>query len=326
LSRHEDFVTYFDDRFLLQGLALYESLRSHCADVRLWVICLDDAVARKLDLLGLPGLVPVPLQQFETPRLLQAKADRPWREYIFAMTPFTFEYVFRAVPETSRVTYVDADVFFFRDPKPWLDDRMDGRSVVLTEHGYAPEYQQLDTSAGVFSVQFLPIQRSACGASILQRWQDQCIESTSLAMETRDRVCGDQKYLEDWPSIFPDCVEVVGREADIQGPWNAAYLQRSGGGGYWPLLFHFHSLARLSDSWVQLCAGYDVRPAMHLYRAYLVSLGRQQSRCVDAGIEVSNPGTPGLRAIARLVWRTLRGRLTLARLESRSGQEASDGH
>lgn len=157
----ERFVTLFDYNFLPQGLALAESLAAVCPDAELWVLCMDEALERALARLAPPGLRPIPLREVEDSRLLAAKADRSAREYCWTATAFTFDAVFERCPDARRVTYLDADLFFFDSPRPIFGEfERSGAAVLVTEHGYDPVYD-LSGIVGRFCVQFLTMDRSA---------------------------------------------------------------------------------------------------------------------------------------------------------------------
>ena len=61
-----DFCCYFDHRYFDKGVAMYLSLKVHCPDARLWVLCLSDECHRALSKLALPALSPVRLADFES--------------------------------------------------------------------------------------------------------------------------------------------------------------------------------------------------------------------------------------------------------------------
>ncbi len=52
----EHFVTLFDKNFLPVGLCLYGSLKRHAGPFKLWVLCMDDTVAARLEELRLPDV------------------------------------------------------------------------------------------------------------------------------------------------------------------------------------------------------------------------------------------------------------------------------
>ena len=259
----EHYVTLFDSVFLPQGLALHHSLLEHGGDCVLWVLCLDDACLKTLQRLDLPRMQLLDLSKLETPELLAVKADRSRSEYCWTLTPWSIQWVFEADPTASRVTYVDADVFFLRSPDSILVEfEASGRGVLVTEHGYAPEYDQTPTS-GRFCVQFLAIVRGR-GDCILYWWRDRCIEWCFARFE--NGLFGDQKYVERFASIDPRQVHSIGRDSRFQAPWNSSIFAFSDA-----ILFHFHGLRILSSTLVCASAGQYLLPpptVSFVYRKY----------------------------------------------------------
>ena len=109
------FCTYFDQHYLARGLALYQSIREHCSEFRLWVLCMDDTTYRILTELNLPGVYPIVLEEFERDDepLKIAKTNRSRIEYYFTCTPSLPLYILNHWPEVGLITYIDADLFFF---------------------------------------------------------------------------------------------------------------------------------------------------------------------------------------------------------------------
>src|SRR5690554_6344731 len=109
----EHFVTLFDSNFLPMGLCLHRSLMSHADPFHLWILCMDVTVQQQLSQLGLPCVSLIPLAEVETDALLARKAGRTRGEYCWTLTPFTPQLVFERDQRVDRVTYLDADLFFF---------------------------------------------------------------------------------------------------------------------------------------------------------------------------------------------------------------------
>jgi hypothetical protein len=311
----EHFVTYLDHRFMLQGLALYESIRRWLSDATLWVICLDTEAANRISRLPLPGLRALSLDDVETDVLRHAKATRSRVEYIYMLTPFTYEFVAAADPSARRITYVDADVYFFASPESlYAELDRTGKSVLMTEHGFAPEYAELEMNCGRFCVQFLPILWDNKGRAVVHDWQQKCLGSTGADYADRSAVFGDQKHLEDWPDTFPEAVHVSRQYAEMLGPWNADHQQRKHGAEHRPVFYHFHSFHLLPGGWLQYCAGYRITAALPLYDQYVASLRRQQALLAAHGIPPAPPNISRKRYwLLRLLWRQLRGREVLRR-------------
>jgi hypothetical protein len=231
----ENFVTYFDSNFLPQGLVLHLSLERHFKGCyRLWVICLDDLVFDHLELLELNNIALLKLSQLETPELLLAKSNRTLREYYWTLTPFTCLFVFNFDKEVHRVTYLDADTWFMQNPaKIFYDFNSSGKSVLITDHAYAVEYDQSESS-GKYCVQFVTFTRSD-GEKVRKWWEDRCIEWCYERHE--DGKFGDQKYLEKFVDIFPERIYVVNELSSFMAPWNATRFSHVNA-----ILWHFHGL------------------------------------------------------------------------------------
>lgn len=240
----EHYVTIFDSFFLPQGIALHSSLEAHAGDYFLWVICVDDEAYRILSLLGLPDLRPLKLSDVETPELLKVKQERTNREYCWTFTSFAPDFIFNADSNVNRVTYIDADLFFLKNPAPIFKEFNDsGKNVLITDHGYAPEYDRSATS-GQYCVQFMTFNRHG-GENVRRWWQDRCLEWCFDRFE--EGKFGDQKYLDHWPELFKEDVHVLQNEHFALAPWNATRFPFSGG-----IFYHFQGFRILKNSVVDL--------------------------------------------------------------------------
>lgn len=282
----EHFVTLFDSLFLPQGLALNASLARHAGSYTLWVLCVDDITHEVLQRLAPPNVRPLQLSTLETPELRRVKALRTRGEYCWTLTPFAPRFVFETDPTIRRVTYVDADLWFRRDPAPLFEElEQAGASVLITDHGYAPEYDQSATS-GQYCVQFMVFVRDTA-EPVRQWWEDRCIEWCHARFE--DGKFGDQKYLDDWPTRFKGLVHVLQRQEHAQAPWNATRYP------YGPaVIYHFHGLRILPGR--RFDAGpiyYLPRTVVtHIYQPYVTEL-RDSIRFLEvAGFEVRPQARP----------------------------------
>jgi len=230
----EHFVTLFNRLFLPQGLALHRSMERHIKDYVLWILCVDDETHDILSKLTLNNVRLLKLSDLETPELLAVKPDRTIGEYCWTLTPFAPRFVFEADLAVQRVTYIDADLWFRKHPKPIFDELdASGKQVLITDHAYAPEYDQSATS-GQYCVQFMTFTQDG-GELVRKWWEERCIEWCFARSE--DGKFGDQKYLDDWPERFSDAVYVLGDKELIQGPWNASRYPYSNS-----LIYHFHKV------------------------------------------------------------------------------------
>lgn len=279
----EHYFTIFDSSFLLQGLALHSSLTRRAGNFHLWILAGDRETEETLEKLSLPFVTVVPIRELETTDLLAAKSGRTKREYFWTLTPFGFDAVFQRDATASRVTYLDADLFFLGSPQVILAEfSRSGKEVLITDHAYAPEYDQSGTS-GRFCVQFLTFTSGERASVVRKEWQRQCLE-WCFARHSEGRY-GDQKYLDAWPVKYGSSVHIYTSPFHTLAPWNARYFEKLGSDD--PVFFHFHGARVLSRRLVQLRGGYRVgQKARGYYESYRAQLAQERDRIESAGVAV----------------------------------------
>lgn len=249
------FCTYFDKNYLIRGLTLFQSLRTHCPFFRLYTLCLDDDTFTVLKRLNLPRLIPISLQEIESwaPDLKKAKCNRSIIEYYFTLSPVLPLFVLDRYRKVNVITYVDADIFFYSSPEIIFKE-FGGHSILVTEHRF-PERLKYMEKKGRFNVQFQSFRRNKQGLACLNRWRAQCVEWCF------DRVSGnkyaDQKYLDEWPDLYDDLFILKHKGCGL-GPWNwsgpgitikgdQAFVDDT------PLIFyHFHGMKILHSNLISL--------------------------------------------------------------------------
>jgi hypothetical protein len=296
----EHYVTLFDNNFLLMGVGLHQSLMQHGGQFHLWILCMDEEVERNLGRLALPHASLIPLREVEDERLLAVKPGRSRGEYCWTLTPFTAQFVFERDPQVDRVTYLDADLYFFGSPRPFFAEfEAAGKHVLITEHAYDPRYDKSRRS-GRFCVQFLTFRRTPEAGAVMRWWQERCLEWCYARVEGGK--FGDQKYLDVWPELFGDAVHILRQTSRTLAPWNVRYFERQGAGRIAPVFYHFHGLRLIAPGKLMLYSGYDVgQAARELYAAYGAGLQQVVDALGHLGIAV--PHTPLRRD---LVGRVLR--------------------
>lgn len=230
----EHYVTLFDSLFLPQGIALHTSMERHVKDYTLWILCVDDQSHEILSKLNLPNVRLLQLSKLETADLLTVKPLRTKGEYCWTLTPFAPRFVFEADVNVTRVTYLDADLWFRKKPAAiFREFELSGKQVLITDHAYAPQYDQSATS-GQYCVQFMTFNRDG-GEIVRKWWEERCIEWCYARFENGK--FGDQKYLDDWPERFINTVHVMQNKEWILAPWSAARYPYGNS-----ILWHFHDV------------------------------------------------------------------------------------
>ena len=288
----EHYITLFDSAFLPQGLALHSSLQRHGGDFHLWILAMDNSAASILQTLELHRTSVVPLAAIEGPELLAAKLDRSTAEYCWTVTPFTPDVVFERDPQAERATYVDADVWLLKDPRVLFRQlENSGADALITPHAYADKYAS-ESRYGEYCVQFMPFERRR-SIDIRRTWQSQCLD-WCYSVPDNHRF-GDQKYLDAWPKMYGDRVEVLQHPEWTQAPWNAQRFSAESA-----VTYHFHRLRLLSRNRALL--GLYAIPADHLqqiYRPYLDDLRSALDRLDNLGVPFI-PQTQSLTGLSRL--------------------------
>lgn len=243
------FCTYFDSNFINRGLALYQSLKRHCPDFRLYVLCMDDLCYKILEKLKLPYMSLITLPEFEKDdsELQGTKHNRTRVEYYFTCTPSLPLYVLRNFNKVDIITYLDADLLCFANPEP-IYEEFAQHSIAIISHRFSRDLKQSERR-GIYNVGYLSFNRDENAFECLNWWRQKCIEWCY------DRVEGgryaDQKYLDNWPTRFKGVVVLQHKGVNL-APWNLDNYQISCSDkgirvDEQPLIFfHFHGMRKIS--------------------------------------------------------------------------------
>ncbi len=261
----EHFVTLFNSKYLPQGLSLLSSMEKNVINFRLWILCIDDEAYQILKKLNYEHVNPLKLSDFETEDLLTAKKNRTFTEYCWTLTPFTFDFVYKCDNTIKRLTYIDADMYFFNDTRQiFTNFEKSNKSILITKHNYSPFYDQSNFS-GKFCVQFLTIDFEF-GEKVRKDWELKCLDWCYNRFENGK--FGDQKYLDRWPIDFKELVYIVDQKDLFLAPWNALQFSTDE-----IVAFHFHGLKILNNHKINI-GNYliPISTYQYIYKEYLDSI------------------------------------------------------
>ncbi len=240
-------------------------MQRHIKKFTLWILCVDDITYEILTKLNLVNVKLLRLSKIETKELLKVKPSRSKGEYCWTLTPFAPRFVFDADVKVKRVTYIDADLYFLKSPKPIFDEfDISTKAVLITEHAYSADNDHSD-SAGIYCVQFMIFKRND-SEIVRSWWEDKCIEWCYARVESGK--FGDQKYLDDWAVRFEEYVHVLNNKELALAPWNALRFPYSSA-----VFWHFHGLRLLTNK--KAIFGAYILPEIvieKIYRPYLADL------------------------------------------------------
>lgn len=306
-----NFCTLFNSSYLSRGLLMYRSLVANCPDFHLYIFAFDDACSSILKAQNLPCVTVISLKEFEDEELLRIKSGRSAGEYCWTCASSTILYSIEKY-NLSNCTYIDADMRFYANPNLLIQE-MDDKDVLITKHGFTPEYAASEIY-GIYCVQFVTVKNTPKGMRVLKDWRNDCIDWCFGRLE--DGKFGDQKYLDKWPEKY-DCVHVLQTPGGGIAPWNIQQykfeINTSGKiigkgkiGSFEVVFFHYHGLRFYKNDIVCL-TGKDYRmtdDAKELfYRPIVCDLVKVKEELqknwptvnVDGGLEVSPVIPPGFR-------------------------------
>ena len=284
--------TLFDHNYLDKGLAMYESLDRVCDEFELYVLAMSDKCYQILTELHYAHLKPIKLSDFEDEELLRVKPNRKVGEYCWTCSSSLIRYILQTF-KPEYCTYIDADMFFYSNPKVIIDEmQQKNASVQVVGHRFSKsEKAKYEWKVGKYCVEFNTFKNDKNGLELLETWRNQCLEYCSA---DGDGVhFGDQKYLDNWCDDYPFCIETEQFGAGV-GPWNIAqYRYVSGtsdnnltvqcGKKTYPMIFyHFENIAYLEKKAARinvnafLTWGLDNNLVSELYTYYLQSVDKQK--------------------------------------------------
>ena len=98
------------------------------------------------------------------------KSERSFIEYCFFLTPLLPKFIFKLKRNISRITYIDSDIYFFKNPKPIFEEfKKSKKSFFITLHGFHKDFDKSDES-GNFCIQFIIIKNSSKAEAIRNEW------------------------------------------------------------------------------------------------------------------------------------------------------------
>jgi hypothetical protein len=291
------FTTLFDSYYLDKGIALYRSLERVTDDFIIYIYAFDEKAYTVLKALELKHAVIIKKEELERkyPILEKLKGERSKAEYSWTCTPVSIEYVLDVYNE-SNCTYIDADLFFFSDPKVLFTEINDvNANIVITPHRFTNSLKdrRLENRSGKYCVEFNYFDNTPNSRKALSWWKEKCFEWCYHIYE-KDRM-GDQKYLVKFPELFEGVHELKNLGGGT-APWNLAQYEYTGNniegvsydgkryktpvmrekasGIEFPVVFyHFQSMRYISQNFIIIRSETHSKKTKDvLYRPYLIEL------------------------------------------------------
>ena len=229
-----DFVTIFNNLYLPQAISLYNSLNKFKFRFRLWAICLDDESTYTIENLGISNFKTINFTKFENKKLANIKKKRTVAEYCWTLTPMSPKIIFGLNKNIKFVTYLDADMYFFNNPKFLIDEFVKSKQKILfTKHDFNDDQKYKEEKFGKFCVQFMTFKKFG-SEKIRKIWEKKCIKWCYA--EPEKGKMGDQKYLDNIYNKYKREI-FVADEDFFRSTWNYKKINFNK-----ILAWHFHGL------------------------------------------------------------------------------------
>ena len=233
------YCTYFSYNFAPFGLSLLESLSEHDSKSFVYVLCLDCKTFSLLKSLQFKNVELLKIIDLEKifPELSSAKSNRSTTEYYWTLTPFLLFYFLFVKKTCSQLTYLDADQFFYSDPKVVFDE-IGNSDIAIMPHRF-PDSINSSSEHGKFNVSWLTFRDTPNAQNCLEWWKASCHEWCYAAGD--ENRYGDQKYLDEFPKKY-EKVHIIQNIGAGLAPWNLMTFNFQ----EQLILFHFQSFRILS--------------------------------------------------------------------------------
>ena len=210
--------TLFDSNFLVQGLALIESVESNSSCDTYWtVLALDDLSYLTLKSMNKSSMKVIHIDEFDDLELQALKLTRAWREFCWTSAACLLNYCLSENPLEERVAYIDADCYFFEDIYELLQPLESGSEIAIHEHRFSRDNISLLEKSGRFNVGLVAGLNKSEFKACVSRWRSQVLNRCDVNyMEGR---CGDQTYLNEWPGLYKSLHVLESPGAGL-APWN----------------------------------------------------------------------------------------------------------
>lgn len=254
-----------------QGLALYYSLKKTMNKFRLFILCMDNEALEFIKIMISEDAIPISIELLEDDYLCSLRQNRLLEEYCWTLKPVFLEYLLKNFTDITRITYLDADLFFYSEPNKIFED-INEYSVLLSNHDFSRQYKPLERSCGIYNSGLISFSNNTEGKSCINWWKNRCYDLCSK--QFRNKQFGDQKYLEQMAINFKNVSFIKAKGVNI-APWNhSKYVFRNNEDAVLInneklICYHFSGFRLVNNLEFSLSFGYEKKPNPVLYKPYL---------------------------------------------------------
>lgn len=246
--------TLSDSKYILQGLALINSLKKHeNEDFTLYYLCMDNHIYDTLNRFNIKNVVVITESDLfqENPELKTTKhriMQQSSSMYFWGMAAYFIGYLLRKYP-IENVLYIDSDIYFYSDLSTIYHEVGD-KSCGIIKH----RHNSVGNNDGGYNVGIIYFKNNEIGRAINKWWLNGVFKGENPEYAT----CGDQKYLEGFaPNFGVQNIAIIDEITGHGAPWNFRLYNydqiEQGLIGYGPIMqkLVFNHFSRLNLSKLQ---------------------------------------------------------------------------
>jgi lipopolysaccharide biosynthesis glycosyltransferase len=187
-------TTVSDYNYLSKGIALYESLLESSNDFVLHYLCIDIESYNKLSEYECDTLKVYDVNNLlNTDAALMNVKNSEYRYFCWSLASYFTQHLM--VKLNVPLIYIDSDIYFHQSIND-LHKLMETKSIGIFKH----RQFSTDRPEGAYNVGVCYFNNDVVGKHILNWWSDAVLHKKYPNLAT----CGDQKYLDAFPSMCPD--------------------------------------------------------------------------------------------------------------------------
>jgi len=294
--------------YLARGITMLRSLRRLDRKADVLVLALDNLSAPALRDEFKDGVRVIETDTLHAavPQLRTIRSQRSTWAYYATQKPALALFAMESETNPQWVMSVDADTWFFADPRPMFDEI--GRlSVAISPHRFPTELRHL-AIFGAYNAGCIYWRNDATGRRCLAEWRDECLAWCAEEPQPDGRFMN-QGYLNLWPQRYPE-VHILRHPGANLAPWNVDghclqhRRKRVIVDGQSLIFYHFHALSRDDEgSWYSHFPHLERQFSLvwdSIYHPYLLAVETESRRLLDVY------GTPGIGTVRPMTdWPTV---------------------
>ena len=187
-------TTVSDYNYLTKGIALYESLLNSSDDFMLHYLCIDDKSYNKLTEYNFEKLRVYNINDLlNSDNNLLYLSNSDYRYFCWSLASYFTNNLMNKLD--SPLIYIDSDIYFHQSIND-LYSLMSEKSVGIFKH----RQFLTERPEGAYNVGVCYFNNDIVGKHLLNWWADAVLNKKYPNLAT----CGDQKYLDAFPTMCPD--------------------------------------------------------------------------------------------------------------------------